>query len=230
MRVGIFGSSRSVPASGGSYETEVLADSPFFYFPGDDTSSPPVDQMGNITSSSDSGITYGDTGVGDRSTAFGIGGAASAGIVLPASATIGTPTALTIEMLAAMDVWVSADEIFRWTNVVSLRHGTDGVTAYFGGVTSGFVVGSFYAVPSNLNGVHHWAMTWDGTTAKLFDNGTEVRSATRAMGTPGTSLVLGGNPDATNRSMDGRFGGVAWYNTALSGARLLAHAEAAGVA
>jgi hypothetical protein len=230
MRSGIFGSAVSIPVSGGgSYETAILADNPFFYFPGNDTAEPAVDQMGNITPSSHIGITYGADGVGDRSTALGINGAASAGITLPAAATIGTPTALTIEMLAVMNVWVSADEIFRWSNVISLRHGSDGVTLYFGGLTSGYVVGSYYTAP-DLTGIHHWAVTWDGTTAKLFDNGVEVRSGVRAMGIPGTNMVLGGSPDATNRSMSGRFGGVAWYNSALSDSQILAHAQAAGVA
>jgi hypothetical protein len=227
---GIAASARVAQSAGSAYETEVLADSPFFYFPGDDTAAPPVDQMGNVVPTSTSGITFGDTGVGDRATAFGIGGAASAGITLPALAELGTPTALTIEILAVMDVWASADEIFRWSNVVSIRHaGTNtGVNAYFGGTTSGAVIGTEYTVP-NLSAVHHWAITWDGTTAKLYDNGTEVRSKVLPIGAPGTNLVLGGSPDATNRAIDGRFGGVAWYTSALSAARILAHAQAAGV-
>lgn len=87
---------------------------------------------------------------------------------------------------------------------------------------------------SYLDGkVHHAALTWDGTWARLYMDGVEVvssnASAGKTVGFPTVQgLAIGGDhPDTASIRFDGRIDEVAFYGTALSAARILAHYNAA---
>jgi hypothetical protein len=83
----------------------------------------------------------------------------------------------------------------------------------------------------NVDEWQHLAATYDGTTARLYMNGVEVASGnpTAYQGNSGAALAIGSYSDllgagpAFQNPFIGNVDEVALYNTALSGAQLLAH-------
>lgn len=75
---------------------------------------------------------------------------------------------------------------------------------------------------------YHVGYTWDATTSKLYLNGQQVESNTNAPGYGGASY-LGGNVSGSNFPYFGRIAKLAFYNAALTLAKIQAHALAAGL-
>ena len=101
--------------------------------------------------------------------------------------------------------------------------GTSSNDYYTGGLGPAGVTGAWY----------HIAASYDQTPEKfrVYINGTQVIEMT-ARGTLnnwGQSVYVGRQPGGTG-PWDGYLAGLGWYQTPLSAARILAHAQAAGLA
>ncbi len=220
--------------SGSAYAAEVMADNPFCYFPLDETTGTPVDAMGNVTPSSMPGVTLGGVGVGDGAHAASVDGATGSGVVLPQASFNGV-TNFTVEILA------------KPTDLAAQRYiaGMDGTTtqlafllqiAATSGQITGFTgagwantIGSAYSDPAPL-ARHHWAITWDGTTAVLYRDGVQIASEAQSWSpsNPALDMYIGGRRP-TSDGFYGQVGGFAFYKSALPASRILAHAQAAGL-
>ena len=74
---------------------------------------------------------------------------------------------------------------------------------------------------------YHVVGTFDGTTRRLYVNGTQVASATLAGGATKTiNMLIMGSWSGFNEYLRGTLDEVAVYGTALSAARVLAHRNA----
>lgn len=219
--------------SGNAYARAVLADAPFCYFPLDETTGTPVDVQGAVTVSSMTGVTLGAAGIGDGFTAATVNGATGAGIVLPRAPFNGTAR-FTVEMLAkATDMTVQryffGMEGSGQALGFSLRHtATPSIDAYTGATWPNQIGSTINEAQPTA--VHHWAITYDGTDAKLYRDGSQIASEaqTWTLTNPAVDLFVGGRP--SNAGFLGAIAGFAFHKQALSAARILAHAQAAGVA
>lgn len=215
-----------------AYGWEVLADDPYCYFPLDDDTAA-TDAMGNVTPASGSGVTYGATSVGDGVTAVSVDGTTGAGIVLPKTAFTGINN-FTVEILA------------RATNMTTQRYmaGMDGVTnelaflfqhsasAAVTGITgAGWAntIGSAYT-ETTPTAAHHWAITWNGTTAVFYRDGVQIASEAQTWTPvdPTSDLYIGGRRSSAAGFL-GQVAGFAFHKSALPASRILAHAHAAGL-
>ncbi|WP_353809065.1 LamG-like jellyroll fold domain-containing protein [Agromyces sp. SYSU T00194] len=216
---------------GDTYYDEVMADSPAFYYPLDDVSTP-TDATGNTTAAIDTGA-LGAAGIGDGATSWqgASGGGRDGGIHVDTSG-LANPTAYTFEAIAIRDDATKQYAVLAWEGVMLIRVTAAGLLSVFTGNSWADQIGSSYAIPSSL-GIHHYAVTWDGTTARVYLDGAEVASEAVAAGAMTPSLThfgIGSRDSTSDNDWDGRIAGVAYHTTALSAARILAHAEAAGVA
>lgn len=75
----------------------------------------------------------------------------------------------------------------------------------------------------------HVALTWDGSTWRVYVNGAQVSTGSQASW-PTTGPTSIGGRNGVERGFDGSIAGVAAYGTALTAAQVLAHAQSAGVA
>jgi hypothetical protein len=231
MRAGIFASARHA-AGGATYGSQVLADSPFCYFPLNDVSTP-TDVMGNVTPSAVTGVTLGAAGIGDGVTAASFdGGATGRGIVIPNAQlpATNTITAMTFEVLAQAANMTSQRALFARDNVTLLRHSNAAAIRGYTGVSWANQIGTDYAEGSPT-AVHHWAIVWDGANATLYRDGVSIATEAVAGTFSATAQNLFiGSRASTDLTFLGALAGFAYYTTALSAARILAHAQAAGVA
>jgi hypothetical protein len=83
-----------------------------------------------------------------------------------------------------------------------------------------------YSFDQTSGAWHHYALTWDGSTAILYVDGVNVASTSR----PGPlasqesqDLYIGRNPNIVDRCLVATIDEVAVYNTALSAARIAEH-------
>ena len=218
--------------SGGAYAAEVMADNPFCYFPLDDASGTQVDAMGNVTPSSVSGVTFGAAGIGDGATAMSMTAAANSGVALPAASFNGT-TSFTVEVLAkATNMTTPAYSVRMNGSGTALgflfHHDASAVITATTDATWPNWVGSSYTetVPTS---VHHWALTYDGSTARVFRDGVHILSEAQTW-TPGNPMSPMWIDDvSSSESFNGTLAGFAFHKSALTGARILAHAQAAGL-
>lgn len=214
-----------------TYSSEVLADSPLAYWRlGDTSGTTATDSSGNSKNGTYSGgYTLNTTGLltsdVDKAVAFD----GSSGMVTVADAT--DLTAFTVEC------WIKTSD----SNAkLVARRGTDtsgDTTSIFklqisGGNIQGVVwkngstADSVTGTSVNNNAAHHVALTYDGTTIRLYLDGASV-------GTPASGIVSGALPtvdsaltmagEATFANYAGVLDEVAYYSTALSGARIAAH-------
>lgn len=214
-----------------AYDLAVMQDSPFCYFPLDDVSDP-VDAMRNITPKSIAGVTLGGASIGAGVTSATVDGTTGAGVVLPKEAFAGVRN-FTVELLA------------KATNMTAQRYlaGMDGSGVAFGfllrhtataqvqadtGATWPNTIGTAVAEAAPT-GVHHWAVTYDGTDAKLFRDGVQIATEAQSWSAtdPINDLYIGGRQGSTG--FLGRVAGYAFHKAALPASRLLAHAHAAGL-
>lgn len=215
------------------YGIAVLTDDPLLYFPLDDTSGTPADVMGNATPSSMSGVTLGAAGVGDGVTAASVDGGSVRGVVIPAAVFAGVRQ-FTVEILAKATNMTTARNIFAIEGSGSrfaflLAHSASNTVTGSTGFTWANAIGSAYSETAPT-AIHHWAITYDGTTAVLYRDGVAVASEAQAWTATDTTtdLYIGGR-NAGSPSFLGTIGGFAFHKTALPADRIFAHARAAGL-
>lgn len=229
--LGVIGAAHvAAAAAGGSYYDEVMADGPYLYFPLDDVSTP-TDATGTVTASLVTGM-LGGSGIGDGATSYeGVGGTGYGGGIQVTNAQMPSGmTAFTIEALAIEADNAQTRPVFSWEGLALMRVDTGANLRCFTGGSWANQIGSNVGITSTV--VHHYAMTWDGATARLFLDGTQIQSEANSAGSmSGTgNFMMGGRNSTTDRDWDGLIAGVAVYESDIGAARLLAHAEAAGVA
>lgn len=233
---GIVASAYVPPAapSGSAYRAAVLADSPYCYFPLDDASAP-TDVMGVVTPDQVVGVTLGAAGIGDGITAASFdGGAIGGGIRIPNPQlpAMGDMNTWTVEIIAKATDNVAQRALFGRESQSLLRHTNAAVYNAFTG-SGGWAnqIGSGYS-ESAQTAIHHWALVCViGGNSSLYRDGVEVLTeiTNGAPASVNSPLYIGGRV-GTDRTFLGTLAGLAYYTTALSPARILAHAQAAGVA
>lgn len=216
-----------------SYDSEVAADSPLTYLKFDETT----------------GTTAADSSGNSRPGTINGSPTLGATKVMPAGSTSFTldTTAKRVDIAYAAWMDPAAWTAEAWVRLPSIS-GTHALVSRDGG--SGSRGWNLRIVSSKIecnngatsvNGTttltsataYHLAMTWDGTTAKLYIDGVLDQSSALTMPTTSNPLIVGastaGSAGFWFESLSGDIDHVAYYGTALSAARLLAHYNA-GVA
>jgi len=218
-----------------AYEHAVLDDKPWCYFGLDDDTGTPVDSVGNVVPSSMSGVTLGTAGIGAGPTCATVDGATGSGVILPASAFAGV-TQFTVEIVAKAVNMTASRAVFGMEGAgqnlgVLLQHDTANRVSGFTGFTWANQIGSSTTETAPTD-AHHWAISFDGTTAVLYRDGVQVQSEAQAWtpATAATALYIGGRQTSGGvPAFSGQIAGFAFHKTALSAARIKAHAQAAGL-
>lgn len=209
-------------------ETEILMDEPTAYYTlgepegsiqAADTSGngePPLTMVG-----SGAAVTFGTaTGPGtDDLTAAQFNNGKYLQVPRPTT----TPAGVTLEAFFLCATNPPHDAVLVSTGGVNLGLNSFGhVTATIGGTGSGS------GVDLCDGQTHHAAATWNGTTLRLYVDGTEVDNDAVA-GSPSLGTISSGYGLDTTNSLEGFTGVVAHlavYDSVLSATRILAHADA----
>lgn len=209
----------------GAYDDAVLADSPLTYLPLNDTVGTTAPVSSGAETWASVGTTFGATGIGDGTTSADMDGSTS---VITSSAQV--ITGLANGSAEAIIVPDTVGGSFREIVGVAIQ---TFLLAIEGGNITGFLgntAGNKITGPALVAGTrYHVAMTYDGANLKIYVNGGIVgtQARTGSIGTSASALRIG---YAGLGRYDGKVAGVALYNSALSAARVLAHAQAAGLA
>lgn len=244
-RTGIY-----LPHSGGGgggtgYSAAVLADTPLAYYRlGETSGTTMVDSSGNGHNGVyDAGVTVGATGLlaGDTDKALDLPGTGGVGgRTNGTGATWMLSTAVTAECLIQLDSTPTGDIAFVCRQQVADSDSNlkSWVLGYFAGL--GFTFQVFVNNSATNSYVHfgtvatgtryHLAGTYDGSTIRLYINGTQVTSGALS-GTlnaaAGTHLEVGMSGHSNLYRLDGRIDEAAFYGSALSATRIAAHYAAA---
>ena len=224
------------------YQQAVMADDPLYLWMLDDapgTSAPANLGSGTtaLTVAGTSGYTFGVPGIGAGATALQHDGVGDHKLALPIDY-FGGKAAWTVECLVSVSTTKEAGDPAS-ANLVH-QAGTTGATVYYSGGTSqrrfvathrantpSFVRASVMTSQGSYStGIYHVAMVYDGTSLSIFVDGAQVATTSSY-----DTTTPGGGTSLVNVAFGrGTFAGVAIYETALSQARILAHAQAAGLA
>ncbi|GAA2545591.1 hypothetical protein HD598_002176 [Neomicrococcus aestuarii] len=206
----------------GAYDDAVLADAPLYYWPLDDAAgSASVRNLGSGSQGTQTltGVTLGAAGIGDGATSASFAGTSTSNKIALTGLAAPAMTASSMEMIISIgsggqSIPILAQLTGSW-NIKRYQGFTyqSGSTGY---VSSGSLPG----------GRSHIAAVWTGTEAVFYVNGAEV--ARKAY--TSTHNAFTGVGGEIGGGFAGRIAGVATYTTALAPARVLAHAQAAGLA
>lgn len=218
-----------------SYLSEVLADTPYLYWRlGESSGTVADDASGNgRTGTYTASPTLGQASlIGDADTSVLFDGSTqNATTALTAVA----DTAITLEGwykgTATSGIIVARDNSAapKHEAIVEVNGGDARFTVHNAAST---LTASVTGPTINDNVRHHVVGTYDGTTTRLYVDGVEVGTpATNVTGTLTSTAVyfITGSGRASNGNLAGTVDEVAWYQTALSAARIAAH-YAAGAA
>ena len=211
-----------------AYRDEVTADGPLYWWKLDEVA-------GASAAESVSGIlngtyvntpTLGDTAVIGAGTAVSVVAASSEEITLPITFT----GDFTFEFLFK---WSSGTSLLRFSNsaggTIPLWVNGSSLNVRIDGGDYSIEGGDVAASVIRDGDWHHYVMRRSGSTASVWINGIKVLEQTVTTGTIGTSpLRLGRNGTSTPYS-NATFDEVAYYNSALSDARIAAHFAASGI-
>lgn len=221
-------STTSATAPSGAYGPAVLADAPYFYLPLDDAAgSSTARQIGSQTTTTwtPTSVTFGATGIGDGTTAATFNGTSSV-LTGPSSGLDGT--AGTIEaIITPTSVSGSRDIAGVAGNTVLLNLEGGKVKGWTGSTAGQYLLGNTTLVAGTR---YHVAMTYDGTNLNVYVNGAldGTLASTDTVAAYGIANKIGYGGVGY---FQGSLAGVAMYKgKALTAARILAHAQAAGLA
>lgn len=229
-----------------TYAAEVLADSPLAYWKLDETSgTTAADSSGNSLAGTYSG------GYTLNQPPLGTGTGASVTFNGSGQVAAGTPSALAITGNLTLE---AIAQVFSWPSsggfAVIVSKGFDGTAQGYSlgirniGGTNYLEAGTYLAagdintavqvvITWTLGTPHHIVSTFNGSAWKLYVDGSEVASLTTTQGPRSTSsqvlVAAFANSGTSARYWIGELDEVAIYGTALSGARITAHASAAGL-
>lgn len=238
--------SAHVPFTGTSYEDAVLADSPEVYYRLGDSSGLWQDSSGNARHTTDHFDAGGAVPVIRHSTGL-ITSTDDDGCVefeRSEGQYIQTDDASWMDMSTiTMECWAEtsytsdSQGLFgRWRSASVAAYGmdikADGTFRFYVWRDSSGYAEVAYDCDANDGGTHHFVGTYDGTTLRLYFDGTEVNTASysgtiRSITEP---LIIGARAvelsGAGNNSFEGKIDEVALYSGALSATRVLAHYNA----
>lgn len=214
-----------------AYSDEVLADSPWLYWRlGEASGATAEDATANNRDGTYTGVTYGVTGaVTGGDTAIGIADitdlVTSAASVPTGACTLefwfrptSTPTDTASVMSTSNGAGGGAGVDVSFSNGRQLEARVWIGSEVFTGTTSALTLNTWY----------HVAVRCDGSTAKVYLNGVDSASAA-AVGTPVDShpFTIGGSTGNFGANVAFQADEAAFYSSALSAARILAHYNAA---
>lgn len=213
-----------------TYSSEVLADSPLAYYRlGDASGTTMTDSSGNGRNGTYNGPTLGATGLltGDANTSADFDGTNdrctvtyNAGWMAPANWTIEAWFNTDTTSGAAVIAGRQASGNARWSIT---RSGTGLVFRFNSNGSSGWNDLTVASVVTTGQ-TYHVVGTWDGTTRRLYLNGSQIGSDTPGFTPSGTAgLSIGSWFDLSAEWFNGRIDEVAYYGTALSSTRVGAH-------
>lgn len=224
---------------GGGYAAAVAADSPAaWYRLGDASGTTMTDSSGSSRNGTYANVTLGTAGLvtGDANTAATFNGTTSTGITAYAS-WMNVSSALTVEGIVKMTSVTGAHPIIDRDHSglgrVFLFRINNGKLEL---ITSGGAVGVVFCTGTTTlsTGVkYHLAGTYDGSNLRIYINGTleKTTAASGALNTGSSSPLTVGCSYSGTTSIANFSNGIvdeaAYYTTALSGARIAAHAAAA---
>lgn len=229
------------PISGGDYPTAVKADSPLVYLRLNDAvgSTSAADSSGNghVASSSDPPV-FGqptllpvDDGTGAAAFFGPAGASATEYLQIPYGAWMDQPS-FTIEAVTDSNTYIMGRYSTADPRIVELYGGSS-----FEVDTKTFLTdyGAFgatvYTCTGNTNlGVHHVAATYDGSSMRLFIDGSPVATTAAGPINSGSVPMTIGKRYAGRQWASGLMQEFAFYAGVLSDARILAHAQAGGFA
>ena len=145
---------------------------------------------------------------------------------------LGNPAALNFAGQVTLAAWVNVAAIDGTRNI--LAHGYDASTEVYLRINnSSYEIGSWngptyaasYAVPgSDIGNWVHLVGVYDGTTWRLYRNGSEVDSTVSATGalTVASNWAIGARGDGTSRWFSGKIDDVRIYNRGLSANEVVA--------
>ena len=238
--LGVLAGSRHAALGGGTYRDEVLADSPLIYLRLDESSGPPVDygSLGVTPTAHTTWPTWGGMGLGDGDSSAHFPGSNGVGIGVGPISQIDSSGPATFEALIRLNT--NSDQ------AILARSSTGGTSCrfqilretrsiqYMGSPwPTNRISSPSYVISSETT--HHVAVTATGTICTIYVDGSPVASGAAGFTDPagdGNHQWIVGRSLAIPYELpsNGNFAGVAFYDTALTAARILAHAQAAGVA
>ena len=208
-----------------TYASEVLADSPLIYWRlGESSGTVAADASGHGNAGTyTNGPTLGTAGLvaGDSDTAVTFDGVDDS---VRSTLTFGSMlSAFTAEAIIKPSV------ISNGPFVIGLADDTIDLSINIDGSLFGIAgAGSFQSAAGLIvtGTTYHLALVWDGiSTATIYRNGVSVATGTGNTATPGGVGFWAGD-DAVSDPFSGVIDEVAYYTTALSTARILAHYNA----
>jgi hypothetical protein len=219
-----------VTQSTSGYATQVLADGPVGYWRlGDPTgSSTATDATGSNPGAYTAGVALGRPSLlsAHTDTAAKPGGNGAA--TVPDSASLRVSGRLTLE------TWFRPDSLPAAGQFASLLTKTEGYSLQLNGPRLEFTLINGSGTRTRLQApdgaiapgqTYHVVGTWDGTTQRLYLNGTQVASAARTLTVRTTShpLRIGSWDGTANEALKGTLDEAAVYPTALTATQVQAH-------
>jgi hypothetical protein len=212
---------------GNSYVDHVLAHSPVAYWRLGESSGNFADSSGNShTAAAHGTITYSQTGAlsGDGNKAIGLPGTTADYLSVTDHADLDLGDGpFTLECWFAKDVNGSVMNIFsKGTGAYRVYSHSDNTIRLEREAVAVIVASNVTITDTNW---HHLAITKNGATVELYIDGVDRTGSITdsTMVNTGDELRLGLTVSATNRPWDGELDEMAIYDSALTGAQILAH-------
>jgi hypothetical protein len=216
-----------------TYEAVVLADSPASYWRlGETGGTVAADRRGVSPGTYRNGVALGRASLiaGDPNPAAGFDG-------VDDDVRIASTSALSPTAAVSVEVWMKPNALPTSGNFASVVTKAEAYSLQFNGPRLEFTIiqnGVRRRLQAPAGAVaagstYHVVGTYDGTTQRLYLNGTQVASValTGTISAPANDLTIG-SWNGTSERISGTLDDVAVYRTALSAARVAAHAQAAG--
>ena len=218
--------------SSATYADTINADNPIGYWRFEDLSTIAVDEIGSNDGNLGVGTTSGTSVVSDSSQSADFDGGSDSAITIPTDSSI-KPTGDKL----SVEAWINtADGTSDTRRIIEFENGGPWIIL---GVKNGVVRWTIdTGSPTDLDGTirvddgndHHIVGTYDGTTMRIYVNGTEDVNTSKSGNidwTSGDDVVIGSdNPKQNSKTFNGQIDEVAIYDSALTAAQVSDHYNA----